>query len=431
MLVNAVLNSRRVLACLATVAVVGIAGCGGSDDKAASSGSGKVALKGLFASSQKPAMDAMIKGFEAKNPLIDIKETYVPSSSITELLPTQIRAGNMPDLVQLGSGKGRPDSVLTLAPSGTLLDLSNEPWKGNLLPALQPALQFENKLYGYPTQIFFYGAVYNTELFSQLKLTVPTTFADVLTMCKTIAAAGKIPFSQSFVEPGDGAGIGQQRMHQYVYSPQPDWSDQRTAGKVTFANTPGWKKTFESILQMKDAKCFGRGAEGATAAQQFEKVARGQAVMSILASSQVGSITSINKDIKLGFFEVPADQADQTVAPYSESVLGVSAKTKHPEQAKKFLAYMADTANAAEFAKLTGGSSTTDVANGVMPDFMQDMVPLVKAGKIQETANSFWPAPSLRTEMGEGIQGLLIGKRKVDDLLASMDAIWDKAIKSS
>jgi raffinose/stachyose/melibiose transport system substrate-binding protein len=420
---------------LAMALVVGVTACGSSSEDspktAGAATSGPVTVKMLMATTQQPAMTALVKTFEAKNPNIKVQTTFVPSSNIGQLLLTQMRSGNPPDLFHLTGGGSGQNSIWPLAKAGKLLELGGEPWAANLKEEIKPALSYQDKLYAFPYGLYFFGVAYNTELFDKLGLEVPTTLADVLTMCKTITAAGKIPFSQGFSEPAIAAILPQTLMHQFVYSQQPDWSDQRTAKKVTFADTPQWKQVFDTVKQMEAAKCFGKGAAGATPAEQFQGVAKDKAVMTVIASSQAAGITAINPKIKLGFFNLPGVNAADSRAVFGTSNLGVSATTKHADAAKKFLAFLAEPANSSEFARIGGGNSYQDVANGVLPEYMQALAPLVKEGKLGLYASVFWPNPALAQYTGVATQGLLTGQSSTDSVLKTMDRLWDNPTATS
>ena len=99
---------------------------------------------------------------------------------------------------------------------------------------------------------------------------------------------GRIRPGMSVLDAGCGGGrnlVFLLREAYEVYAVDPAWDSKRTAGKVTFATSPLWQRTFQSIVDMKDAGCFEPGSQGVTTTQAFTTFARGDAVMTIIATT--------------------------------------------------------------------------------------------------------------------------------------------------
>jgi raffinose/stachyose/melibiose transport system substrate-binding protein len=400
---------------------------------AASAGSREtVTLNMLMASSQQSPMSILIANFERVYPDIDINATFVPSTALVPLLLTQLQAGNAPDIFHMVPGGSGNNGVWPLASAGRNLNLTGEVWDKRLPAYIKEAVAYQGKTYGFPYNLFLDAVAYNKDLFKQLGLKIPTTFAQVLTMCKKITAAGKVPFIQGVAEANNGALFPLQRMSQYVYSGTPKWDALKSKGTVSFANSAPWRRTWQSILDMKDAGCFQPGAQGSSAASQFAGFARGDAVMSVMATSQFGGVLLANPTIKAGFFNLPGDTAKQSQVPLSGSILGVSATTKHPKEAKTFLQFLSRPKQAALYAKVSGGNSYYDIIKGVLPPTQTDLAGLLKSGKVVWSKYSFWPNPSLPpVALGGGLQALFTGQKSVDDILKMMDYLWDNPTASS
>jgi raffinose/stachyose/melibiose transport system substrate-binding protein len=391
-----------------------------------------VTLNLLMASTQQPGFTILIANFERVYPDIKINATYIPSPSLPQLLLTQFQAGNAPDLYHMLAGRNGITAVLLMAESGRLLPLGNEIWVKRLPGYVKPAMMYKGKPYAYPYALYAVGVAYNIDMFKQIGVKVPTTFAQVLAMCKKISAAGKFPFVQGFSEANNAGLFPQQRMIQYVYSKTKNWDDLRDQKKVSFASSPEWRRSFQSILDMKDAGCFQPGAQGTSAAQEFSTFARGDAAMALMASTQFGNVTTINPTIKAGFFNLPADSPAQSQVILNGSFIGINAQTKHPAEAKTFIHFLSRPKQAALFAKISGGNSYYDILKNVLPPYMSDLAPLLKAGKAQWAPHTQWPNPSINSVvLGSGIQGLFTGQKTIDDLLKSMDYMWDNPTATS
>src|SRR4029078_4597106 len=171
-------------------------------------------------------------------PDINVATTYATSSQIPQLLLTQFQAGNAPHLVFVSPGNTSSTAVWPLAKANHLLPLAGQAWQTRIPKAMRGLPSYGGKYYGYPLAYYLYGVAYNKDQFQQLGLKVPTTFSDVLAMCKKITAAGKVPFVQGFQEFANASLFPAQRAAQYVYGPQPNWDTLRGQSKVSFASSP-------------------------------------------------------------------------------------------------------------------------------------------------------------------------------------------------
>ena len=128
-----------------------------------------------------------------------------------------------------------------LAGQGKLLDLSRSKWvKSEAVPKFAANLaQYRNHTYAYQAQYALTDLLYNTDLFKSMKLKIPTTFSELLGMCRKLAGAGKIPIAFGGADFNAPIQITVAQVGNNVYSKIPNWSIQREQGKVKFATSPG------------------------------------------------------------------------------------------------------------------------------------------------------------------------------------------------
>src|SRR5258708_3048686 len=176
------------------IAVLLVGACGGSAPTASESPKTPVTLNLTMHNAYKAATDQLIANLSSAYPYIEIKATYLTGGQINQIVPTQFQAGNAPDVLWMGAGTGGPVTAGTLGKAGKVLDLSNRAWVKDVA-AVAPEASYNGKIYGFPVGLTPAAVFYNSQLFKQLGLTVPGTFTQLLTMCKQIRAAGKIPFA--------------------------------------------------------------------------------------------------------------------------------------------------------------------------------------------------------------------------------------------
>ena len=409
---------------------IGVAACGSSEDDAAGEAGSQVTLRAFLPTTAEAAAKDSIAAFEAENPDIKVDAEYYESSKLGPLLLTQLQAGNAPDVFQANPGNATAAGVWPLAKNGQLMDLTGSDWESRIYPSTKQYVSWEDKVYGYPVTLSPYAVLYNTELFQELGLKVPTTPDDVLAMCMKVKDAGKVPFVQALSDVSAGLIIGHLVMGEYVYAVDPDFNQKREAGDVTFADSPQFRQSLQAIVDMNDAGCFQPGAQGTSRPQQYAMFAEGDAVMSIIAAAELPNFTTLNEDIDYGFFTLPAESPEDTVVvAFTPIALAANAKSAHPEQAKAFISFMAKEDINSEFAKAAGSVAPFEAQEGKVPPNMEtNLGPLFEAGKVVGAEDAGWPSPAVFNEgYAGGMLGLFTGQKTVDDILADMDGLWDKA----
>ena len=416
------------------VVVILVASGDGGDDGAnaanvsqggAASGQEEVTLRLLMTTTAQAATEQLVADFEKANPTIDVEDEYLPTLTIEQVLPTQIQGGSAPDLSFVQTGNTSAIGVWRLGKEGHLLDLTGRPWDDLIWPAARATNSVDGKVYAWPSPVLPYDTVYNVDLFEELGLTFPETQAEVLEMCRTIRAAGKVPFIQS-VEAM--LQIARQRYAQFVYSVDPDWDQKRADGSEHFETSPLWHRALESLVEMKDADCFQPGVEGTTRPQQYAMMARGDGVFSLAHAFDLAAIREANPDVNLAMTNMPPDDGGDAAlfTAASLAIAGIST-TEHPEEVKAFIDFMASEDESSKFAETAGGIAPVDAMNGELPPYMNRLAPFVESEKLVGQHDAEWPNPRVVQDgLSKGIVGLFTGQLSVDEILANMDRIWDE-----
>jgi raffinose/stachyose/melibiose transport system substrate-binding protein len=396
----------------------------------ASAKSNAVTLRLLYNNTGSAAMNLLIANFERVNPNIHIEPTYVDGGTpLTTTLLTQLQAGNAPDVFQMQPGFFTPISPWTLGKAGYLLNLAGSPWQKRVLPSAKNWVTYQNKLYAWPLTLGPHGVAFNTDLFAQLGLKVPTTFSQFVAMCPKIKAAGKTPIANGFAGSiVTGIVMYQMFTAEFVYSIDKGFDQKRVAKKTTFASSPLWQRMMQAIVQLKDAGCFGPAPQGVSIPSATQQFARGDAAMSILAWAQMPGVLAVNPNLHYSFFNLPSDTASNTVMSAAVSqALGGYAKTQHPNEVKTFISFMARAKQSSLWAKVGGGVAPFDAVKGVFPAYAAPSIPAAKAGKIVVSLHTYLnPNLSIGTSGIAGqIIGLFSGQSTPDSALKALDYLWD------
>jgi raffinose/stachyose/melibiose transport system substrate-binding protein len=232
---------------------------------------------------------------------------------------------------------------------GNILDISaamNEPradgtaWKDDFNPLFYPSMQYEDKFYGAPEQVFIWLLHYNKKMFDEWGVQPPASWDDLLALCETIKTKGVAPI----------AVTGQ--VNFYVGM----WTDslfQRIAGTdkvmeylygdtdMKIADDPDFLKALQEMMKLKDNGCLIEGWEGTDFTTNQVYFFQDKAAMILMGSWLV---TEMKDSIPEGFqlavapFPTVADGKGNQDAIFGRALSwNVPAKTDVPDLAIEFL----------------------------------------------------------------------------------------------
>lgn len=418
---------RRLAVLVVGMLAVLAAGCGQQNASAPSNQSGAPVTINFRALQQGPnQMAPLVSAFEKAHPNIKVNTSYAPVESYGQALVTSLQAGNGPDVFYSNGGTGQPLSVLSLAKAGYLADLSQQPWAKSIPASTHNLYWSGSQLYGLPMAVNLAGAIYNVNAFKQLGLSVPTTFNQLLGMCKRIKGAGKVPMVLAGQAPQFYA---EEPAVNNVYSADPSWNANRTAGKVTFAGSKGWRDSLQEFTQMNDAGCYQPGAAATTVNQAFNMMATEQALMFIAPAAAVGPIHGINPKVDVKMFPVPGPTPDATraLATFTDSYsVNARSDSAHKAAALTFLDFLAGAQQLRDYAKITGQVAIPDAVNGQVPSQYSAFAPYFKASKTVPVPYLSFPNSQVTSDLATGLQGLLTGQKGIDSVLSVLDRDWDR-----
>jgi raffinose/stachyose/melibiose transport system substrate-binding protein len=431
-----VASRTRVVRALAGVAIavagLAAAGCGGSssDDKSSggSAANGPATLKLSISQSggtgENPIMP-IVRAFEKANPNIKVDVSQAPIDQYPQLLRTQLRSGNGPDLFYGSTGTGAPDSIIPLAKAGLVADVSDRPWVSTIPDSAKSLVQANGKTYMLPLEYSANGVIFNEDNFKKYGVAIPQTFSELVSACKTIQSKGGVPIALAGGVPQNPSMVAMLLSNSYVYSKIPDWTQQREQGKTSFAKTPEWKAVVQRFKQLEDAGCFQKGAAAAGFPQLTQLLGSGKASMVGAPLASIKTITDSGSKADYSGFAMPGDSADTTRLTASPNyAMGINSKSKNVDAAKKFLDFFAQPAQADAWAEGRGDVSIEQAAKGNVPATFSNVKPFLADGKSLPFPPLTWH-PGVQEAMGKQLTGLITGQVNEDQVLQAMDQAWD------
>lgn len=391
-----------------------LAGCG---SKTGTAESGKIELE-LFSTKaeNKTIIQSLINEFQAKNPDIEIK-INAPANAGT-VLKTRLAKDDIPDLMSVGA-----DSAFgTLVDANILLDLTNDSVIGNIQkPYLDMldgiATTDDGKIYGVPYATNADGVIYNKDIFAKLGLQVPKTWDEFMTVSQKIKASGQLPLYLTLKDAWTGMVFWNALASDLAPG---TFLKDRKAGSTTFEATHGEiLDKMETIGTLGQEDILGMSYNDGNAA-----FAQGKSAMYLQGNWAISEIKKANSSINVGMFPFPAsnDVSKNNIISGIDVLFAISNKSKHPNEAKKFIAFMTEKENAQKYIKDQFAFSA--VKDVVQEDpSVTDVQESFKNGKIGVFPDHYYPSSFDTASL---IQGFYSKKDKAE-FLKQLDTEYDKA----
>ena len=383
-----------------------------------------VALTLLSSATAAPALKTAIDKFQSENPGITIEMSTAPDANMNVLLPSQLAAGNGADIYVDWPGIYSTQAEGVLAKNGFALDLTGESWAQGLDGTLRELSGYQGKIYFAPLVKLGFSTTYNKTAVDAAGLTIPNTWSEVLGFCKAASAKGLIPYALG-AQTGSQNQMPAMAMGATVIDRDLAWTKTRAAGQSTFA-TSGWLTVFEKFKELSDNDCFAKPL-GTSEDIARSLLASGKALGFFGPTSAFHIIQEKTKDT-LVFTAFPAsdDPKETLLCVGVGSGLSINAATQHPDEAKKFLAFIMQPENNAAYAVATSQVPATpnDIykpSDGATAFVVQ----AIADGKTAPLTNQLWPNPTIVPEQRKVTQMMLGGQATPKDVADAMDKAWD------
>lgn len=344
-------------------------------------------------------MEEIIADFMAENP--DIKITLTSVADSGTVLLTRIASNEMPDLLNVFPAEERYKSMFR---DGLIAELTDQPFMANVSDTMLEMAAYEGKQYALPMTLSSYGIYYRTDIFEEVGVAEPQTYAELIEACKTLKENGY----DAFALPNKDVGNIAQRLERtigVVNNTSNDEFVKIAAGEMDVKDSDtirGFAQLCVDILPYSTEDHLGLDYENAIA-----DLVNGKAAMMFSGTWMLSTMQAANPDIPVKLMPIPSPLTDETRVPVNiDTSYAVSASTPHQEQAMRFIEYMSRTEVAQKYYELDGN---VNMIKGVEFDKAEhmDMKNLMDEGNMFLTQVNFWPT-GLREELRQSAQQLYI-----------------------
>ncbi|MBU1306361.1 MAG: extracellular solute-binding protein [Alphaproteobacteria bacterium] len=282
--------------------------------------------------------------FEAENPGIKISIEIRPGGGEGDnIVKTRLATGEMTDVFRYNAGS----LFQALNAPQTMLDLTDEAFQDNVIDSFKPTVTAtDGRIYGVPEEAAMGGGIlYSKKIYADLGLSVPKSWAEFMANNEKIKAAGKVPVIQTF---GDTWTSQLFILGDFfnVQAAVPTFAADYTANKAKYATTPAAMKGFERGEEVYKAGYLNEDFASAKLEDGIRMLATAEGAHYPMLTFAIGTIAQDYPESlpDVGFFAIPGDDASKNgLTVWMPAAVYISKTTAHPEEAKKFVAFIAST----------------------------------------------------------------------------------------
>jgi raffinose/stachyose/melibiose transport system substrate-binding protein len=344
-------------ACL--TATLGITACGGgsgsgtvADVTAAPAFSGELSILTKFGQAElAPYFTDLAAQYEGQHPDVDIELIQETDQSVKDKTKTLVASQALPDIYFTWTGNWADDFTRAqLAADLTPVIGPSTEWGKTFSEPMLDAFAEDGKYYGIPlyTDAKFMG--YNTKVFADLGLDVPSTFEELLTDCGTIKASGVEPISFGNKDGWPGLHYLQQL---FAYNVPADTLQADFDPETAAWTDPGYVTSMQQFKQLVD-QCTNSGSQsnGVLYTTAIQEQTDGRAAMYyqeiIEFDGAAAEGTPLAQD-GFGFFKLPVPagaKGDPQAIEGAPEGYFVNAKSKQAALAVDFMKFVTSSENA-------------------------------------------------------------------------------------
>ncbi|MBB5573345.1 MULTISPECIES: ABC transporter substrate-binding protein [Rhizobium] len=281
--------------------------------------------------------EKIIPAFEAKNPGIKIVFSPTAPTEYNASLNAKLEAGSAGDIITC-----RPfDASLDLFKKKQLTDLTALKGMDNFSPVAKAAWTTDDgkSTFCVPMASVIHGFIYNKDAFDKLGLKVPATRDEFFAVLDKLKADGTyIPMAMGTKDLWEAATMGYQNIGPNYWKGE-DGRLALISGKQKLTDAP-WVDPYKELAKWKPY--LGDGFEAQSYSDSQNLFTLGKAAIYPAGSWEI-ALFNTQAQFKMGAFPPPVAKAGDTayISDHPDIGVGLNAKSKHAEEAKKFLSWVA------------------------------------------------------------------------------------------
>ncbi|WP_409293941.1 ABC transporter substrate-binding protein [Peribacillus sp. SCS-26] len=337
--------------------------------------SGKIELsfwRNYGNAAENKAYNKLIENFEKDHPNISVKKQYISYDDYELRLRTEFATGTPPDVMAIDSPNlGLYANNGSLMPIGSFMEKEGD--IGDIPPATLKGLSYKGELYLAPMVESGVALYYNKHLFKAAGLSYPSSNPDhPLTWDEVLNIARKLTDTKKGVygiDPAQGFAGGEAP----AYFKMPLlWQFGGRVLSPDGSTASGYLDSEESLAALQFYQDLYKKYKVSKVELPPRAFETNKLAMCLLGSWALADLKN-NPDFKLGkdFGVAPVPKAKYQAVPNGGWAIGISSKTQHPEEARKFLKYLTGYEGMKTYVELTGDIPARYSVARDFPEFEQ------------------------------------------------------------
>ena len=358
---------------------------------------------------------------------IAIDTQIVPADQYYTVLRTKLNSGEGPDI--FGGQSGVTSLVVDLNVEKNAVDLSNEPWAGDLDPIVAEQATVNGKLYGltyWDTLGLVWVVNYNKKIFADHGISVPTTYGEFKAACQKLLDAGIQPVFEP-VADGWHHVLWFNEVGPAYEAATPGLAAALNANDATFAGNELMLANLTQLKEMYDSGFLGENALADTFAEAPAKLAAGEVAMVVAPLAYGATIQSEIPEFdpsSVGVFLMPvADNQIMNVNPAGPTMF-IYSQSPNIDAAKQFFNWLTQPEQLQAFIDTSPNVLTLPFKSVQKTKFTPEQQAFMdaykdKRGTVYQTAVTYVNPQWM--EIGKDITAMFTGAMTPEQVLESID----------
>lgn len=409
-----------------TIAALSLVGCTSGEGGDSQEESNTLTVSWI--SNEAPGIQAVIDGFEAKNPGVTVNLTTADTAPYQAALRTQLSSGTATDVVWVWPANGNAGAIEQIAGADYFEDLSDQPWVTGYEPFIKDLVSIDDKTLVMAPGAGSFLPIFNGAALDASNLEAPTTLEELLQFCSDAKAQGAIPFVMPGAELYGPMALFFNLVGDQVYSDGVQFDDDLLEGKTTYADS-GYMTAAAQFEQLRDSDCYQENAIGTNYEDAMNLLASGDAIMTVMNSTRLTPLRALapDADFTFGAIDFSNGENADTTPLSTNGGAAIPSKGSNKQLALEFVEYLG--AHTADYVEAIPGTIPTITENFTPADKNQQfLVDVMRNGNGMHFLSARWPSPEPESEMVNGLQGILLETETPEGLLEKMQAAFDAGL---
>lgn len=276
------------------------------------------------------------KKYKEKYPNATIQWDILLGATYFDRLKAELASNTAPDVFF------HQNTVNQYAEVDYLVDLSDQPWVSQLSPGTRPATTVNGKIFGGTLGLSGAGVWYNKQIFNDLGLAAPATYAEFLALCEQIKAADKTPIVLGFKDTWTVGLFMSNFFSSVLNGIDPTFNKQLYDGEKSLEGEE-IQALLNKVQNLTEKGYFNKTALSIDWPQSSDEFTSGNAAMIVQGAWLPGAAEENftkkgHSRFDIGYFEFPDDNGFYSINLSPSETLSLNAKSKLQQQGKDLIA---------------------------------------------------------------------------------------------